>query len=213
MPLAQAERDAISRHVAEAEARTGAQIVAAVVPRSDSYPHLPWKAFSLAASLGALVGLATVVLRPDLPALHAGLLVAVEALGAGAALALAAVFIPPVSRALLDAHRVEVEVRQQAQGLFLSHELFRTERRVGVLILMSELERRVVVLADVGLQARLRQEELERVVSAMVPVLRAGRAVDAFAVGLDTLGTILANRGIGPAPGNELPDEVVEEGR
>ncbi len=213
MPLAQAERDAICRHVAEAEARTGAQIVAAVVPRSDSYPELPWKAFSLAASAGSLIAVLVVVLRPVTSASHAALLVAIVALGAGALLALAAAFVPSVSRALLDPHRVEGEVRQRAESLFLGHELFRTERRIGVLLLVSELERLVVVLADVGIRALVRPDELDGVVSAMLPALRAGRPADAFAEGIDALEVLLADRGLVRDRTNELPDAVVEEDR
>jgi putative membrane protein len=211
VPLSESERATISRRVADAEARTGAQIVAAVVERSDSYPELPWKAFALAASGGALVAVLAILRRPALDAVHGALLVALAALGAGAVLALAAAFLPPVTRALLDAQRAEGEVRQHAQGLFLRHQLFATKRRVGVLLLASRLERRVVVLADVGVEARTGPRELRSVVDAMTPALRGGRTADAFAAGLDALEALLAERGLaGPAP-DELPDELVEE--
>jgi putative membrane protein len=213
MRLSDSERATISRRVAEAEARSGAQIVAAVVERSDSYPELPWKAFALAASAGSLVAVLAIALGPGIPALQAALLVALVALGTGAALALAAAFVPPVTRALLDSHRAEGEVRQHAQGLFLRHQLFGTRRRVGVLLLASRLERRVVVLADVGIEARTSPEELHAVVAAMTPALSAGRTADAFAAGLDALEALLAGRGLVRAGGDELPDELVEEDR
>ena len=65
MPLQPAESDAIDRRVATVEARTGVQVVAAVVPRSDNYVELPWKAFALGAALAALgVVAADLWLRP-----------------------------------------------------------------------------------------------------------------------------------------------------
>jgi putative membrane protein len=211
VPLSESERATISRRVADAEARTGAQIVAAVVERSDSYPEVPWKAFALAAPAGALVAVLAILLRPALDPVLAALLVALAALGAGAVLALAAAFLPPVTRALLDAQRAEGEVRQHAQGLFLRHQLFATKRRVGVLLLASRLERRVVVLADVGVEARTSPRDLRSVVDVMTPALADGRTADAFAAGLDALEALLAGRGLARAGPDELPDELVEE--
>lgn len=37
----------MDKRIAAAEKRTGAQIVVAVIERSDSYSELPWKAFAL----------------------------------------------------------------------------------------------------------------------------------------------------------------------
>jgi putative membrane protein len=212
MPLSEAERAAVSRRVAEAEARTGAQIVAAVAERSDSYPELPWKAFALAASVGSLVAVLAVALRPGMAAMHAALLVALVALGGGAALALAAAFVSPISRALLDRQRAEGEVRQHAEGLFLRRQLFGTTRRVGVLLFASRLERRVVVLADIGIESRTRPEELQAVVAAMIPALSAGHTADAFAAGLSALEALLADRGL-PRGGDEISEELVDEDR
>jgi uncharacterized membrane protein len=53
MRLQPAESDAIDRRIVAVEARTGVQVLAAVVPRSDSYVELPWKAFALGTSLAA----------------------------------------------------------------------------------------------------------------------------------------------------------------
>ena len=41
MRLQPAESDAIDRRIADVEARTGVQVVVAVVPRSDDYLELP----------------------------------------------------------------------------------------------------------------------------------------------------------------------------
>ncbi len=56
-PVGTAEAAAIERGVAAVEARTGVQIVAAVVPRSDTYPELAWRAFALGTSFAALLAL------------------------------------------------------------------------------------------------------------------------------------------------------------
>ena len=47
------------------EARTGVEVVTAVVGKCDGYPEIVWKAFALGASLAALVVIALDVVRPD----------------------------------------------------------------------------------------------------------------------------------------------------
>lgn len=49
------ERGRLNQLIADAEKRTGAQIVLAVIERSDAYDEIPWKAFALGASLAGLL--------------------------------------------------------------------------------------------------------------------------------------------------------------
>ena len=51
---AAAEADAIDQRIARVEARTGVQVVGAIVGRSDAYPDLVWKAFALGVAVTAL---------------------------------------------------------------------------------------------------------------------------------------------------------------
>lgn len=51
MRLSPAESEAIDRLIEAVETRTGVQVLVAVVPRSDSYAELPWKAFALGAAV------------------------------------------------------------------------------------------------------------------------------------------------------------------
>ena len=134
-------RIALDRRVAEAEKRTGAQIVLAVVRRSDVYAELPWKAFALGA---AVAGTGAVMFNLQRPAWNSGAAVlfsVVATLAVGAACALLCVLVPGFARLFLDAHRAEVEVKQYAESLFLSRELFATRDRIGVLLLVSMFER------------------------------------------------------------------------
>ena len=61
--LTQQERARLKGRVAEAEARTGAQLVVAVIDRCDAYPELPWKAFALGVATTSLAAWA-VALTP-----------------------------------------------------------------------------------------------------------------------------------------------------
>jgi len=52
--LTDKESNSLEKRIAEVEKKTGAQIVLAVVGRSDSYAEIPWKVFALAVSMTGL---------------------------------------------------------------------------------------------------------------------------------------------------------------
>ncbi|OHE19741.1 MAG: hypothetical protein A2X95_03855 [Syntrophobacterales bacterium GWF2_56_9] len=111
------ERIRLDRRIADAEKRTGAQIVLAVIERSDTYSELPWKAFALGASLAGLSVSVLDLLRPGWTSGIAVLIAVVLLLAVGAASALLCVSVPRFARLFLDAHRAEVEVCQYAESL------------------------------------------------------------------------------------------------
>ena len=144
---------------------------------------------------------------------HVALLSTVTVLAAGATSALAAVFVPAYARLFLRPALRDLEVRHYAQSLFLRRELFKTQARNGILILVCMFERKVEILPDVGLYGKVASEDWERVVAAMAPLLRHGRFADALHAGLAMLGKVLAAKGFAGRLGreNELPDGSIEE--
>jgi len=215
MILSRAEGATIEARVAQVEARTGAQVIAAVVGKSNTYPQLPWKAFALGAA-GAGFGVVLADwLRPDWTIGYAALLHAVAILGAGAAFALLVVFVPAFARLFLRPPRRDLEVRRHAESLFLKRELFRTRERNGVLLLVSLFERKVEILPDVGFRGRVSAAEWHQAIARMTPLLRGGRPADAMTEGLAAVEALLVAKGFSAQPGerNELPDRpIVERG-
>jgi putative membrane protein len=209
--LSDQERQHLDRRVAEAEKRTGAQIVLAVVERSDVHAELPWKAFALGASLAGLTVTLLDLLRPGWLSSYSVMLAVTATLAAGAVFALLCIYQPGFARLFLDASAAEVEARQYAESVFLSREVFATRGRTGIVLLISLFERQVVVLPDTGLGKRLDRDALQAVVARMVKVLASGRVAAALEEGLQGLEDVLA--GTAPAlPGeNELADGIVEE--
>ena len=102
MFLSQIEADAIEARVAHLEARTGAQVVTAIVGRSDAYPELVWKAFALGVAIAALLVVALDVVRPDWMSAYAVWSNVTPILGVGAANAILALVLPPYARLCLD---------------------------------------------------------------------------------------------------------------
>lgn len=202
MRLTEAERKDISERAARLEARTGVQVVVAVVGRCDAYPEIPWKAFALFSGLAFL---AASLWHPD--AVLGGLTFLI----AGAAAALATVFLPGFARLFLDAARREAETRQYAASFFLANDLSRTQRRRAILVLVGVFERSVVVLPDAGLRDRVAETDLQDIIARMTPQLAAGRVAPALRDGLDALEALLAAKGFAGGGSDEIAQEVFEE--
>lgn len=201
---------AIEQDIAAAEAATGVQIVAAVVPLADDYPEAPWRAFALAAALAALLVWLADALRPDWVTPSALLAQALAILAAGGLAAIATRYVPACRRVFVRDGRMRGEVRQCAEGMFLSRELFATPRRDAVLIFVAELERRVVIVPDSAYRGKVSAGEWQTIVERMTPELAAGSVSAAFAAGLAALKTLLLAKGFTPGDGvNRLSDGFV----
>lgn len=210
--LDQAESAALEQAIAVLEAKTGVQVVTAVIGKADSYVELPWKAFALGAALAALVLVVADALSPRWTGADDALIFAVAILGVGAVSALLAVAAPPYARLFLRATRRDLEVRHYAQAFFLRRELFATRGRDGILLLVSLFERKVEILPDVGLHARYDSADWRTVIDAMTPLLRGRRCFGALQQGVARLQALLLAKGMSAAPGgNELADRPIQE--
>lgn len=212
MNLTQRETEAITARVAQVEARTGVQVVAAAVGNSHAYPQLPWKAFALGVVIAGFAVVLSDTLRPDWVTAWTVLLQTVAVLAVGAAGALLVVFVPPFARLFLRPPRRDFEVRRYAEVLFLQKELFATRERNGVLLLVSRFEHKIEILPDRGLASRVTAADWHRVIARMTPLLQDGHAADALLAGLAAMEEMLAAKGFAPRMdrGNELPDRPID---
>jgi len=205
--LSDTEKGRISAQVRAIEARSGTQIVTAFTERSDHYPEIPWRAFSLGAALTA----AFLALASGLLGERIGLSLTfalVLSLCGGLVTLLFTVVLQPVARLFLERARAESEVRQFAEGLFLQHELFAAPARRAVLLLVARFERKIVILPDRGLQATLTPPVLDSIVAVMTAPLARGEVVAAFEAGLAALEPHLGEPAAGMADaGQPLADE------
>ena len=211
MQLTEQERTIIADRVAVLEARTGTQVVTAVVAKSDSYPEAPWKAFALGAAAAAL---ACVIWQltgrswsVDTPQTAHVLVI----LASGALFALLAILHAPFARLFVDRIRRDLEATQFAQSLFFGRRLDRTRRRMGVLLLVSVFERKVVILADEGFDGRIEARDWAGLTRRIAFLLRHSTTATALQAGLEAMEALLLERGFaGSGSANELPDAPLE---
>jgi len=209
--LSLADRAILDKHIAEAEKITGAQIVLATVKRCDSYAEIPWKAFSFGASLIALMILIVSLLGPFWVTDYIILFSIISILAGGIIFAVLTILFPGFARLFLSSHRKETETMQYAESLFLSRELFATEGRRGILLLVSKLERQVVILPDKGVKGKLTEEVLKNTISKIADSLKKDEVRKAFEIGLDEIIIALGHTPFIGTERNELSNEIIEE--
>ena len=200
----QAALKRIETAIAAVEESTAGELVVVSVLRSDDY-------HDVRLAYGAACGLAGAAivhaLLPDLATwgllwLEAGLVALVWfALRASALL-----------RPLLPYGRAQVSVGRRTSLEFLAHRVFETRDRTGILILISELERRVFMLGDSGIYAQLKADGFQVYVDRIVAAIRGGRAADGVCEVIADVGRVLAEKfPVRPDDRNELPNAVQQE--
>lgn len=203
------EKAAIEARVTALERAAGIEVVTVVTARSDSYPEVVWEAFALGASLAALLVTVADLLRPEWATGALVFTAVIVVLAAGALCALATVYLPSFARLFLRRSRAEVEVAQHANTQFLQRELFATPERTALLVVVSMLERRVVILPDRGLRAHASARQWDDVIARMTPLLAAGHTGAAVIAGLDAVSALLDGKPLPRGSANVFADAPV----
>lgn len=209
-----ADRAAIQEAVREVEQRTAGEIVPYAVEACDDYEVARWRAALFGALALALLA-AVVHAVGGFWGTFLDLWIAVPpVVGAGLGY-LAAVFVPGVRRMLVPRDVFDRAVAQRAATAFLHEEVFATRERTGILIFVALFERRVVVLGDSGINARVAQHEWDGIVAGVVAGIKAGTPGKALADGIRACAVFLERPGIQRRSDDvdELPDHLRLEER
>ncbi len=116
MLLTPTEAAAIEARVAKLEAERGLEVVTLVARKADDYPEAVWKAFAFGAAAAGLIVAMADLAEPAWTGAARVLTPVLAVLGAAAACALAAVFVPAVTRLFLHEGRVTLETQQVREG-------------------------------------------------------------------------------------------------
>jgi putative membrane protein len=189
----------VAEAVRAVEAKSSAEIVVAVRARSDDYRDVDLMA-GLAA---AMVTLIVLIFHPAeldedwMP---------IETFAAFAIASIIVAKIPALKRALVPAKRKHERVSSVARAQFVDAGVSRTRDRSGILVFFSELERRVCVLPDIGIDPAKLGEAWQKSVEAIESAASADD-LEAFAAAVTSLGPVLASKYPRREDDeNELPD-------
>ncbi|MBO6576304.1 MAG: hypothetical protein JJ896_16455 [Rhodothermales bacterium] len=202
--------DRIQQAVHAAEGSTSGEIVPFVAARSDAYPDVLLRT----AMIGALLGVGIVLVAGQLADGWEGawtaspVSVAAAGLLFGGLAWLSAYAIPGLRRQLAGEQRMAVAVHRRAREAFLDEEVFDTRDRTGILLFVSLFERRIEVMGDAGINARVSPDDWGDVIDTIRQGIVRGEAAQGIVDGIRLCGDLLTRQGveIKPDDTNELPD-------
>ena len=197
------EQSATHQALLAAEARTTGEIVPVVLGRSDQHASAEWLSALVALLLGTLLLGQHVTWSDPREVLCLQLALGVV----GYALAR---FVPSWKRMFISEARATEVAEEQAVNEFHRLGLGNTQARTGVLLFVSLLERRVVVLGDAGIHAKVGSEHWEATRAAILEKVSRGHVDEGLVDGIRACGGVLAEHFPWThADRNELPDRVV----
>jgi putative membrane protein len=196
------ERQRITSAVRDAESGTAGEVVVVLAEESDAYEEASWRGAALAGGGVLVLDLGYRHAAPfwlPLPA-NAALLIGL------AAAALAFWLVPKADglrrRLVSRAARVS-RVRTAAQAAFHVHRVSATRERTGVLVYVSLFEREVVVLPDLGIEAKAPESAWAEVMGHVVRGMTAGQPADGVVDAVRACGGLLRAAGFAARPDDQ----------
>lgn len=201
------ERDNIELAVKQAESQTSGEIVPMVVDSSYDYPRADLIG---AGTLAIATGLVVSWLFGEesiwwfLPTFLVGFLLFRWLIRLS----------PGLKRNLIHPDEMTAEVKEKATVSFIDQGLHETRDKTGILILISLFERRVQVLADSGINAKVPEHTWDEVVNIITAGLKKDEAAFAVCQAVERCGDLLQQHFPRKRDDeDELPNLIVESTR
>ncbi|OQX29885.1 MAG: hypothetical protein B0D92_01255 [Spirochaeta sp. LUC14_002_19_P3] len=205
-------RERIGRCIEKAEKNTSGEIATAIIPESDDYKD---RELLAAIVCGVIAYILLVIFSDpfarlldkwswfDSPRLLPLSMLTVTLLTGSLSYALAQ--IPALDRLIVGRRVMAEAVRNRALRHFVESAVYDTIDRTGVLLFISVLERRVELIADKGISAKVDNAAWESIVGTLVKGIQEKRIVEALEEAIASIGAILAEH-VPPRPStvNEL---------
>jgi putative membrane protein len=120
--------------------------------------------------------------------------------------------IPWLKRIFISNREMAEEVEEAAVTSFFRHGLYRTKDGTGILIFISVFERKVWVLADRGIDAKVSVDHWRSVVTGITEGIHNNQAAAAICLAVQTIGETLAEHfPVAPDDVNELENVIVTD--
>jgi putative membrane protein len=185
--------------VRDVESKSRAEIVVSVRARSDDYREIDL----VAGVLAAVLTLAILMYHPAPLDEH---LMPIETLLAFVVVSIVVNKVAPLKRLLLPKKKRAERTLTAARAQFVEQGISCTRDRSGILVFVSELERAVCVVPDIGIDASKLGDDWNRCVTALQQAV-AKLDLGAFVTALSSLGPVLeAKYPRRHDDVNELPD-------
>jgi putative membrane protein len=200
--LSEQENRAIEAAVKKAEATTSGEIVFAVTPSSSEYRHATFQ--------GALIGMAiatAVFMLIPFPHTPTNLLWTEFV-----SFAFFYTILPylPWRRWIISKQEMDARVKEAAFIQFYTSGLHKTREANGVEIYLSLFERRVIVIGDRGIHAKMGPQHWDQVRDLIIQGIKGGNICGGICAAIESCGKALAEHFTPRSDDvNELPDDII----
>jgi len=205
------QKSSIEKAVQNLEAKTSGEMVPYIVPDSDNY--VEGTLYTIISFL--IIGVVMIMGASLVWMLPAGItvieilifLIVMMFLGF-----LMSYVFPSIRIQMVSNNTVERRVMQRAETAFLQREIFNTGRRIGILLFISELERKVIILADSGINELVPGEDWQKIVDDLIGHIKEKKTAEGIVNAIDQCTGLLVKNGIenDETAGNQLPDGLIE---
>tara|TARA_R110000868_G_scaffold25366_6_gene98883 strand:- start:5254 stop:5889 length:636 start_codon:yes stop_codon:yes gene_type:complete len=180
-------KDDIKNLITDFESRSTGEIVPVVLDTSDSYPsaHFRW-ALLLSLLAPVLLYLAPITVTDPI------WFIAAQA--SFATLGLLISFHPKFKRFMLTKNQMNEEVYQRALQAYFEHGVHTTKDRDGILIFISNFERRAHILADTGIAAKVEAKVWQDILDKALIDLKSGNQAQALTTLVRETGELLTQQ-------------------
>ena len=200
--LSDNDHDRISQAIREAEAATAGEIYVVIAHAADNFRYVPVIWAALAALLVPWpLYFFTPLSVPAILVIQAMFFIIVASV----------LSHPAIRHRIVPDAIAAYRARRNAYEQFLAHGVHLTEDRTGVLIYLALANRRVEIIADVGIHSKVGPAAWEELAREITSAARKARLVDGVLNAVRRAGAVLAQH-FPPRPDNpnELSDRVVE---
>ena len=211
--FSQDDKDKIKEAVSKLEKATAGELVLYFARKSDDYPGAGWKfAAMIGGSVAFIIGLLSYLWM--LPAWLTPMIISILIFGLMLIGYLMAIFVPPLRISFISGSVVSHRVLTKARDVFLEEEIFKTNSRIGILVYISELEQKVVVLGDSGINKKISKEDWKHIVDTIVLGIKHEQVAQGIVNAVSICQDLLLKHGFTNVEkdDNELSDEIrIEE--
>ncbi len=208
--LTDAQQQQVEAAVASAEKRTAGEIVVMIASAAYHYPLsevIAATAFALPLSVLLTYALGSVLwLGTRDMWLFMGLFAVLFLV-----CRLAVRRLPAVKRRFISRQEIDEEVEEAAVTAFYRKGLHHTRDETGVLLFIAVFEKKVWLLADRGINAKVGQDSWKEITRKLTTGIQENRAADAICTAVAEIGDLLADHfPIKPDDTNELKNLIIE---
>lgn len=171
--ISKRDRDLIKKAIKDSELKADVEIVPVILGQSDLYPVAHFRlgmimalTFSVILYLSPLYFINPLwYLSVQLPGFFTGYVMA---------------YYPKIKRYFVTKEEMEEEVYQRGVELFFEEKIHLTEKHNGVLIFISELERKIEIIIDHGLMEKCPPEALRTIIDHFSADMKANKPYEAM---------------------------------